>query len=118
VHNKAGDCWLILHRTVYNLTVYALKHPGDSSIFTDLAGTDATMEYIGFHNMFLLDGMQKLVVGVLSVVSDTWKVPCSLFSTSVILSDSQMEVTTSFQIQVYYVKKQRAVTKSLRTLSL
>ena len=44
-HNSESDCWLVLHGDAYDLTEYALEHPGGPEFITDFCGMDATTEY-------------------------------------------------------------------------
>lgn len=46
VHNKEGDCWLIIENKVYDVSVYMSKHPGgDEILIGNSNGKDATQEY-------------------------------------------------------------------------
>ncbi len=44
-HNSASDCWIIINKNVYNVTLYLSKHPGGSSEVIKTCGTDATKDY-------------------------------------------------------------------------
>jgi cytochrome b involved in lipid metabolism len=46
VHNEpTTDCWLLIYETVYDLTEYALRHPGGPEYLYDFCGTNATKEF-------------------------------------------------------------------------
>ena len=42
-HNKKGDCWIILHGEVYDVTKWLARHPGGARIVMHYAGEDATV---------------------------------------------------------------------------
>lgn len=48
-HNTADDCWLALCGKVYDLTEFHRGHPGGSSILLNVAGMDATKQFLQFH---------------------------------------------------------------------
>mmetsp|Transcript_10661 Transcript_10661/g.12823 ORF Transcript_10661/g.12823 Transcript_10661/m.12823 type:complete len:153 (-) Transcript_10661:167-625(-) len=64
-HNTANDCWVIYDGIVYDMTDYAKRHPGGSSIITKYAGTDATAAYRQFHKLSLLNTVRNTKVGPL-----------------------------------------------------
>ena len=41
-HNTANDCWIIIQRSVYNVTDYLNLHPGGSDGIIAFCGQDAT----------------------------------------------------------------------------
>ena len=46
LHNKDGDCWLVIEGKVYNVSEYMGKHPGGADIMVEnSSGKDATEEY-------------------------------------------------------------------------
>ena len=63
LHNTPDDCWVAIHGNVYDLTVYAKRHPGGPEWVTDLAGTDGTDAYDEFHSIGLLRSIRGNVVG-------------------------------------------------------
>jgi cytochrome b involved in lipid metabolism len=67
LHNKAEDCYVIYHGSVYDQTSYAKRHPGGSSIITNLCGTDGTTEYDRFHSVSLLASVEGNMIGPLSI---------------------------------------------------
>mmetsp|Transcript_28788 Transcript_28788/g.40472 ORF Transcript_28788/g.40472 Transcript_28788/m.40472 type:complete len:153 (-) Transcript_28788:1172-1630(-) len=68
-HNTANDCWVIYDGDVYDMTDYAKRHPGGSSIITKYAGTDATAAYKQFHKLSLLNTVRNTKVGPLASTS-------------------------------------------------
>lgn len=63
LHNTPEDCWLEIHGNVYDLTDYASSHPGGASLITDLAGSQATVNYDFFHDEKLLETIPHTFVG-------------------------------------------------------
>ena len=53
-HASSDDCWLAIHGNVYDLTEYALEHPGGPEYITDFCGMDATSDYAIEHPESLL----------------------------------------------------------------
>ncbi|KAH9247567.1 hypothetical protein BASA81_014823 [Batrachochytrium salamandrivorans] len=49
LHNKAGDCWVIIHGMVYNLSEFLVEHPGGSKVILKQAGKDATVAFDQVH---------------------------------------------------------------------
>lgn len=45
-HNTPEDCWLVINTKVYDVTSYLEDHPGGPDIVTDVAGIDATDDYM------------------------------------------------------------------------
>jgi L-lactate dehydrogenase (cytochrome) len=48
-HNRADDCWLVLHGKAYDLSKFHEAHPGGSKIITNNAGKDATAHFSMIH---------------------------------------------------------------------
>ena len=48
-HNTPEDAWIIVDDRVYRVTEWAKRHPGGAKTLTNLAGTDASDAYHGFH---------------------------------------------------------------------
>ncbi|KAJ3219303.1 hypothetical protein HDU67_001922 [Dinochytrium kinnereticum] len=48
-HNKVDDLWIIIDSVVYDLTNFAVAHPGGEGVLVDVAGKDATEEFYGLH---------------------------------------------------------------------
>ncbi|KAK8139822.1 hypothetical protein PG984_000945 [Apiospora sp. TS-2023a] len=54
-HNKKGDCWLAVHRKVWDLTDFVDEHPGGADILLQCAGTNATSVYDEVHAPGILE---------------------------------------------------------------
>lgn len=48
-HNTAGDLWCIVEGKVYDFTAFAPEHPGGAAVVAELAGGDATEEFLRAH---------------------------------------------------------------------
>lgn len=44
-HNSSSSCWIIIHGKVYDVTNFALEHPGGGDLLLDEAGTDCTEKF-------------------------------------------------------------------------
>ena len=66
IHNIPDDCYMILHGHIYDLTEYALTHPGGASIVTNLCGRDASAQYDLFHPVGLLVTVESSKIGELA----------------------------------------------------
>uniref|UniRef100_A0AC35F621 Cytochrome b5 heme-binding domain-containing protein n=1 Tax=Panagrolaimus sp. PS1159 TaxID=55785 RepID=A0AC35F621_9BILA len=44
-HNSADSLWIILNDKVYDITKFALEHPGGEDVLYDMAGQDATESF-------------------------------------------------------------------------
>jgi succinate dehydrogenase/fumarate reductase flavoprotein subunit len=65
-HNKEDDCWVAIHGTVYDMTLFALEHPaGPESIYV-LAGTDGTEAFDAVHSPRILDELEDDRIGRLA----------------------------------------------------
>ncbi|EFY86738.1 hypothetical protein J3458_021908 [Metarhizium acridum] len=63
-HNKPGDCWIIVHGKVYDVTRYSQDHPGGADVLVEAAGTDATHEFDNAgHSEDAWDIMKPCLVG-------------------------------------------------------
>ncbi|XP_048401276.1 acyl-CoA Delta-4 desaturase isoform X3 [Stegostoma tigrinum] len=67
-HNSRTDKWLVIDRKVYNVTNWALKHPGGIRVISHFAGEDATDAFQAFHPdlTFVRKFMKPLLIGELA----------------------------------------------------
>ncbi|KAL2267561.1 hypothetical protein VTJ83DRAFT_4838 [Remersonia thermophila] len=54
-HNKADDCWVIVHGKAYDVTEFLPEHPGGTKIILKYAGKDATEAFDPIHPPDTLD---------------------------------------------------------------
>ena len=48
-HRKPDDCWIAIDGKVYDLSKWAIRHPGGEHLLHNMAGEDATGVYKAFH---------------------------------------------------------------------
>ncbi|XP_038663586.1 acyl-CoA 6-desaturase-like [Scyliorhinus canicula] len=67
-HNGKTDKWLVIDRKVYNVTNWALKHPGGIRVISHSAGEDATDAFQAFHPdlIFVRKFLKPLLIGELA----------------------------------------------------
>jgi len=67
-HSKSDDKWIVIDRTVYNISEWARKHPGGQRVISHYAGQDATEAFKAFHTDMKLvtKYMPVLEIGKLS----------------------------------------------------
>ncbi|XP_067849900.1 acyl-CoA 6-desaturase [Heptranchias perlo] len=67
-HNSKTDKWLVIDREVYNITNWALKHPGGIRVISHYAGEDATDAFQAFHPdlIFVRKFLKPLLIGELA----------------------------------------------------
>lgn len=63
-HNRKGDCWLIVHGKVYDVTAFLDDHPGGDEVILNATGQDATTEFedVG-HSDDARDSMKQYYIG-------------------------------------------------------
>lgn len=65
-HNKEDDAWIIVNDCVYDITRFAMMHPGGEQVLLQYAGEDATEDFYGLHKQSVLDQFgPKLLKGKL-----------------------------------------------------
>jgi cytochrome b involved in lipid metabolism len=66
-HSTAGDCWVILGRSVYDMTAYIPRHPGGPDEIVPLCGGRATAAFSNEHagDRNARRGMASLKIGQL-----------------------------------------------------
>uniref|UniRef100_UPI00398E7B18 acyl-CoA 6-desaturase-like n=1 Tax=Pristiophorus japonicus TaxID=55135 RepID=UPI00398E7B18 len=60
------DKWLVIDEKVYNITNWALKHPGGLRVISHYAGEDVTDAFRAFHPDLVRKFMKPLLIGELS----------------------------------------------------
>eukprot|EP01018_Ginkgo_biloba_P024475 Gb_08648 [translate_table: standard] len=65
-HNNEGDCWLVIHGKVYDVSKFMDEHPPGGYILVEVGGTDATKDFedVG-HSEETRQMMEKFVIGVI-----------------------------------------------------
>ena len=65
-HNNYDDLWISINNKVYDLTKYQNEHPGSDTILQDVAGTDATQDFLDVgHSNEAVNKMKELEIGLL-----------------------------------------------------
>jgi flavocytochrome c len=64
-HNDTGDCWLVIHGVVYDLTEFAEEHPGGAESVHVSAGQDGSEAFAAVHNKDILDDFEEERIGIL-----------------------------------------------------
>mmetsp|Transcript_13727 Transcript_13727/g.18887 ORF Transcript_13727/g.18887 Transcript_13727/m.18887 type:complete len:96 (+) Transcript_13727:144-431(+) len=65
-HNTRTDCWLIIDRTVYDVTPYVEDHPGGDAILRR-AGLDNTKGFYGSqHPSFVHHEIKRYAIGTIA----------------------------------------------------
>lgn len=67
-HNNPNDCWIQINGKAYDVTQFALKHPGSAEIMYPYCGKDATAAFttkggVGSHSQKALDFLNNLYIG-------------------------------------------------------
>ncbi|KAI1473586.1 FMN-dependent dehydrogenase-domain-containing protein [Daldinia eschscholtzii] len=78
-HCSLKDLWLVVDGVVYDLSEFALEHPGGSAVLLDYAGRDATAAYSEVHSPSLIKTSLPASsrIGVLdqATVTEEWAKP-------------------------------------------
>jgi cytochrome b involved in lipid metabolism len=65
VHCHENDCWIIINGKVYNVTAFLNEHPGGPEIIQELAGKDATEDFMDTgHSPVAHSTLNKFYVGL------------------------------------------------------
>eukprot|EP00656_Telonema_subtile_P010888 TRINITY_DN15305_c0_g1_i2.p1 TRINITY_DN15305_c0_g1~~TRINITY_DN15305_c0_g1_i2.p1 ORF type:complete len:538 (-),score=167.99 TRINITY_DN15305_c0_g1_i2:143-1756(-) len=74
-HNTAKDLWVAIDGDVYNLSKFAMLHPGGSPPLLEVAGTECTEAFYGLHRSSVLQEPRyaKLKIGTVT----GWSAPRS-----------------------------------------
>mmetsp|Transcript_2561 Transcript_2561/g.4236 ORF Transcript_2561/g.4236 Transcript_2561/m.4236 type:complete len:519 (-) Transcript_2561:87-1643(-) len=54
-HNKQGDCWLVVDGAVYDVSKFAIMHPGGEELLYEFGGKDVSDDFWGLHRREVLD---------------------------------------------------------------
>ncbi|ORZ40013.1 acyl-CoA dehydrogenase/oxidase [Catenaria anguillulae PL171] len=69
-HKSATDAWIVVRGHVYDVTNFIAVHPGGRKILLKHIGTDATKEWMKFHNPQILETVgKKYLIGAVGDVS-------------------------------------------------
>ncbi|GLT40166.1 hypothetical protein SLA2020_143200 [Shorea laevis] len=65
-HKSKRDCWLVINGRVLNVSSFLDDHPGGEEVLLEVAGKDATKEFINIgHSNAAQNMLDKYQVGVL-----------------------------------------------------
>lgn len=65
-HNKPNDCWIIVDTHIYDVTEFALSHPGGKELLYSVGGQDATDYFYELHRESILHEVgDEYVIGSL-----------------------------------------------------
>merc|ERR1712008_19054 len=59
-HNSEGDCWVLIHGKIYDLTEFAEEHPAGPESILELAGLDGTEEFEAVHSEGILEDFDPI----------------------------------------------------------
>ncbi|XP_042040789.1 cytochrome b5-like [Salvia splendens] len=64
-HNTTGDCWVVIHGKVYDVTRFLDEHPGgDEVLLNASSGMDATVEFEDVsHTDYARELMKDFLIG-------------------------------------------------------
>jgi cytochrome b involved in lipid metabolism len=63
-HNTRDDIWVVIRGKVYNVSKFVDEHPGGEEVMLDVAGKDATTEFIDVgHSEEAEEILEKLLIG-------------------------------------------------------
>eukprot|EP00126_Sphaerothecum_destruens_P014087 Sdes_comp24184_c0_seq1m22205 len=63
-HNSETDCWVIIHKKVFDATFYLNIHPGGITFIMNHAGDDATEDFeAGFHGLNARKILESFYIG-------------------------------------------------------
>ncbi|XP_005177293.1 cytochrome b5 isoform X1 [Musca domestica] len=76
LHNKPSDLWVVIENKVYDLTKFRGEHPGGEETLDEVAGRDATKDFIDVgHSQEAREIMKKYYVGDLAAKDCKGKLP-------------------------------------------
>ncbi|EGG14588.1 cytochrome b5 B [Cavenderia fasciculata] len=63
-HNTIDDCWIVIDGKVYDCTKFADDHPGGAETIVDVAGQDATNDFVDTgHSEKAVEMLKDLYIG-------------------------------------------------------
>jgi uncharacterized protein (DUF2236 family) len=62
-HDRPDDIWMIINGKVFDLTDFQREHPGGSTVLQQVAGKDASKDFLKHHKSIELDRYRRLCVG-------------------------------------------------------
>ncbi|KAJ3373989.1 hypothetical protein HDU91_000045 [Kappamyces sp. JEL0680] len=72
-HSKAGDAWIVIDTIVYDISKFAVAHPGGELLILEYAGKDATEPFYAYHRQEVLHGKySKFQIG--KIVNESRKI--------------------------------------------
>ncbi|VFQ66633.1 unnamed protein product [Cuscuta campestris] len=71
-HKTKGDCWVVIHDKVYDVSSYMDDHPGGDDVLTAAAGKDATDDFEDAgHSESAKELMKKFFIGEIDPTAPT-----------------------------------------------
>jgi cytochrome b involved in lipid metabolism len=64
--NTKQKSWIIIDSGVYDITRFAMMHPGGELLLLEYAGKDATKEFYSFHRQEVLEKFKRLKIGTVT----------------------------------------------------
>ncbi|KAF8071706.1 acyl-CoA dehydrogenase [Lyophyllum atratum] len=116
-HNREGDLWIIVDSNVFDLSKFALMHPGGVSVLLDaeIAGQDATEAFFSLHRYEVLQRPQYARLQVGTVVGQKQTIfPRAPGALSKVPYSEPTWLTEGYH-SPYYKDHHRAFQKTLRT---
>lgn len=108
-HATSTDCWIAIHKTVYDITLFLNQHPGGMAVLLDVAGSDATRTFDKIHSKDLLNLLKpEWIVGICHEQLETKDIQSVAKS---VPSISSMLNTFDFEVCSVYLTK--AVAKEI-----
>jgi alkylation response protein AidB-like acyl-CoA dehydrogenase/predicted heme/steroid binding protein len=63
-HNNDGDCWVVIDGAVFDVSRFAMMHPGGEKLLMETGGQDVSETFYGLHRREVLDKYKKkLLIG-------------------------------------------------------
>ncbi|XP_073830303.1 cytochrome b5 [Musca autumnalis] len=76
LHNTPSDLWVVIENKVYDLSKFRSEHPGGEETLDEVAGRDATQDFIDVgHSQEAREMMKKYFIGDLAAKDCKGKLP-------------------------------------------